>query len=138
MMNQASIKKSTAADTQTTTLFQRLGGFEAVNALVGAMYFQILRDPRVAHFFDHTNVATLLRHQRHFLTVAFGGKAGYSGRSLRDAHGDLVEKMGLNDSHFDAVAENVLTVMRDFGYGEGDMAEVSGILESVRNDVLGR
>ncbi|MEL7046728.1 MAG: group 1 truncated hemoglobin, partial [Pseudomonadota bacterium] len=116
----------------------RLGGKRATDTLVGALYFQILNDPRIAHFFAKADVGVLLRHQKDFLSVAFGGDARYSGRIMRDAHRQLVEEQGLKDNHFDAMVEITGTVMADLGYGDSLIEPAIKRIELLRDAVLGR
>ncbi|MEO1077933.1 MAG: group 1 truncated hemoglobin [Pseudomonadota bacterium] len=121
-----------------TSLYERLGGERATQSLVGALYFQILNDSRLARFFDGANVGMLLRHQKDFLSIAFGGEAAYAGRSMREAHHRLVEKRGLNDEHFDALVEITTSVLRDLGYADSLVEEAVNRLELLRGEVLGR
>ena len=88
------------------SLYERLGGEAAVDAAVDKFYEKVLADERIRHFFTETDMAKQRRHQKSFLTFAFGGPQNYSGRGMREAHRKLVEEHGLNDSHFDAVIES--------------------------------
>ena len=45
---------------------------------------------------------------------------------------------GLNDSHVDAVIEDLTETLREMGVGEADIAEVGLVANSVRDDVLNR
>ncbi|GAB4301831.1 MAG: group 1 truncated hemoglobin [Thiohalomonadaceae bacterium] len=121
----------------TTSLYERLGGAAAVDAAVDIFYDKVLADARINHFFTNTDMARQRQHQKMFLlTYAFGGMPGYSGRSMRQAHAPLVEKLGLNDSHFDAVLENIAAALTELKVPAALIAEAAAIAESVRNDVL--
>jgi len=119
------------------SLFQRLGGAEAVNAAVDIFYQKVLADPLLEGFFSDVDMERQIRKQRAFLTVAFGGAPRYDGRNLRSAHAHLVER-GLNDSHFDAVVRHLRSTLEQLGVAEPEVAEVAAIAESVRDEVLGR
>jgi hemoglobin len=56
---------------------------------------------------------------------------------MRDGHAHLV-KMGLNDSHVDAIIELLGATLRDLGVKEDLIQQVAAIAESTRNDVLSR
>ena len=56
---------------------------------------------------------------------------------MRKGHAHLV-KQGLNDSHFDAVMENLGGTLKELGVAGNLIAQVAAIAESTRNDVLGR
>ena len=120
-----------------TTLYERIGGTAAVKAAVDIFYGKVLADDRIAHFFDGVDMANQNAKQRAFLIMAFGGPNTYSGADMRRGHAHLVAR-GLDDSHFDAVVENLAATLSELGVGAGDIAEVATIAESVRDDVLGR
>ncbi|OKH20198.1 hypothetical protein NIES593_19550 [Hydrococcus rivularis NIES-593] len=95
------------------TLFEQLGGAEAIDLAVDKFYERVLADERIKHFFANTDMAKQRAHQKAFLTYAFGGTDKYSGSDMREAHKALVVEQGLNHEHFDAVAEDLmLTVAR--------------------------
>lgn len=119
-----------------STLFERLGGETAIDAAVDLFYDKVLVDDRINHFFTNTDMAAQRGHQKMFLSYAFGGMPGYNGKGMREAHAPLVEKMGLNDSHFDAVVENLAISLTELGVSDELIGEVAGVAESIRDDVL--
>ena len=121
-----------------STLYEKLGGEPAINAAVDLFYDKVLADERISHFFTNTDMARQRQHQKMFLTYAFGGMPGYSGKSMREAHAPLVEKMGLNDSHFDAVMDNLGAALVELNVPQELITEAAAIAESVRNDVLNK
>lgn len=123
---------------QQKSLFERLGGKAAIEAAVDIFYDKILSDVRIRHFFDGVDVKRQRAKQKAFLTYAFGGAPNYSGQSLRDAHKRLVVEKGLNDSHFDAVAENLQATLEQLKVPPDLVGEVMAIAASTRGDVLNR
>ena len=123
--------------TPTATLYEQIGGPAAVDAAVDLFYRKVLVDDRIARFFDGVDMDRQRSKQKAFLTMAFGGPHNYSGKDMRAGHAHLV-KMGLNDSHFDAVVELLGATLRDLGVQEDLIKQVGAIAESTRNDVLGR
>ena len=121
-----------------TTLFERVGGEPALDAAVAQFYKIVLADERIAHFFAGTDMARLAMHQRLFLKYAFGGMPNYPGQVMRKAHHRLVHEMGLNESHFEAVLEDLGQSLRDLGATEDIIAEVVAVAETTRDDVLDR
>ncbi len=124
------------ANTDEQTLLERIGGVDALHTLVGAFYFNVLNDPRVAPFFKDIDFLKVLDHQRRFLTQAFGGAREYSGRSLRAAHSHLVRDAGLQAEHFDAIADILRYTLNDLNFSDPVIEEVLAVVESVRADVL--
>jgi hemoglobin len=121
-----------------STLYEKLGGEPAIDAAVDLFYDKVLADERINHFFTGTDMARQRQHQKMFLSYAFGGMPGYSGRSMREAHAPLVQKLGLNDDHFDAVMENLGAALVELNVPQELIAEAASIAESVRNDVLNK
>ena len=123
--------------TETTTLYEQLGGESAVNAAVDIFYRKVLSDHRINRFFDDVDMAKQAAKQKTFLTMAFGGPHNYTGEDMRKGHAHLV-KLGLDDSHFDAVIENLGATLVELNVPQELIAQVAAIGESTRNDVLGR
>lgn len=121
-----------------SSLYQRIGGEAAVNAAVDLFYDKVLADTRINHFFTNTDMARQRQHQKMFLTYAFGGLPNYPGQGMRGAHAHLVEKLGLNEGHFNAVMENLGAALKELSVPNELIAEAAAIAESVRNDVLGK
>src|SRR5437660_1408604 len=99
------------------SIFERLGGAGAIDLAVDKFYEKVLADERIKHFFQGTNMERQREMQKKFLTYAFGGSSSYNGRSMRVAHQRAVSS-GLNDSHFDAVIENLGQTLRDLNIPE--------------------
>lgn len=123
--------------TSTHPLFDQLGGPAAVDAAVDNFYRRVLTDDRVARFFEGVDMDRQRSKQKAFLTMAFGGPNNYTGLDMRKGHAHLV-KMGLNDSHFDAIIELLGGTLRDMGVGQDLIQQVAAIAESTRADVLGK
>ncbi|MDO8845620.1 MAG: group 1 truncated hemoglobin [Methylicorpusculum sp.] len=119
------------------TLYEQLGGEAAVNAAVDIFYRKVLSDFRINRFFDNSDIEKQAAKQKAFLTMAFGGPNNYTGTDMRTAHARFV-KMGLNDSHFDAVMEHLSGTLRELKVPEELVAQVAAIAESTRSDVLGK
>jgi hemoglobin len=120
-----------------TSLYDELGGAPAIDAAVDIFYRKVLADERINRFFAGTDMRRQAAHQKAFLTVAFGGPSNYGGRGMREAHARAVAN-GLDDSHFDAVIENLAATLRELGVDDERIGKVAAVAETVRDDVLGR
>ncbi len=85
-------------------------------------------------------LVSYIQHQKAFLTYAFGGAEHWNGRSMWDAHQELVAEMGLTDSHFDAIAKDLVPTLVEMEVPQALIDEVVQIVGSTasRNDVLNR
>lgn len=117
------------------SLYERLGGADAVNAAVDIFYRKMLADDRVSSFFDNTDMDRQIAKQKAFLTMAFGGPNNYSGKDMREGHKHLVAR-GLNGTHVDIVIQHLGSTLKELGAADSDIAEVAAIAESARKDVL--
>lgn len=120
------------------TIFEQLGGQDAIDAVVDHFYNIMLKDDRVKHFFANTEMTRQRTYQKRFVALALGGPNLYDGKAMREGHQHLVEKMGLNDSHFDATVENLGRAMRNLNVPENLTAEIIAIVETTRSDVLNK
>ena len=118
-----------------SSLFEQLGGAPAVEAAVDIFYRKVLSDDRVSRFFDGVDMDRQRIKQKAFLTMAFGGPHNYTGKDMRTGHAPLV-KMGLNDSHVDAIIELLGGTLKELGVADNLIQQVAAIAESTRKDVL--
>src|SRR5262249_30291371 len=124
-------------ETTSQTLYEQLGGAAAVDAAVDRFYRKVLSDDRVSRFFEGVDMDTQRAKQKGFLTMGVGGPNSDTGQDMRKGHAHLV-KMGLNDSHFDAVIELLGATLKDLGVGDGLIQQVAALAETTRKDVLSR
>ncbi|CEM39957.1 unnamed protein product [Vitrella brassicaformis CCMP3155] len=126
-------------DTQFTpspeSLFVRIGGADAVKTATEKFYERMLADERVNRFFAETDMVKQKAHFGRFLTFAFGGTNKYNGRSMREAHKKPVSQ-GMNETHFDAVMENLAATLNDLGVPDDLIDEAAAIALSTKKDVL--
>ncbi len=134
------IALTTIADNSrdTRTLFEKLGGAGAVDAAVGIFYGHVLNDAYVKRFFEGVDMERQAAKQKAFLTMAFGGPNNYSGKDMREGHRHLVEKMGLNDSHFEHILVHLRTTLAQLGVDEYLIGEVIATANTTRSDVLNK
>lgn len=116
------------------SLYQKLGGGAALNAVVDAFYVKVLADARIKHYFEDINMDKQARRQKAFLAAAFGGPVAWTGKDMRKAHVDLK----LTEADFNAVAENLVSTLQDFKVKQELIDQVVAIALSVKNDVLNK
>jgi hemoglobin len=115
---------------------QRLGGRAGLDALIGALYFNILRDDRLARAFSGVDIGAVMSRQRDFFTIVLGADGTCSGRRLRAAHRRLLEEQGLDPRHFDALIDILAMTLDDLGH-RGELARsIIGRFTALGDDVL--
>ncbi|GAB4393710.1 MAG: group 1 truncated hemoglobin [Gammaproteobacteria bacterium] len=116
----------------TQSLFEKLGGSEAVNAAVDIFYRKVLSDNLISHFFDSVDMDKQIAKQKAFLTYAFGGPNHYTGKDMREAH----KQLHLKEEHFQAVANHLQTTLQELNVAPELIQEVMTIAASTHDDVL--
>ncbi len=119
------------------TLYEKLGGQAAVEAAVDKFYRRVIADDRVNRFFEGVNMDKQATKQKAFLTMAFGGPANYTDKDMKEGHAHLLA-MGMDDTHVDAIIENLGATLREMGVAEELITEVAAVAESTREAVMGR
>jgi len=114
------------------SLYERVGGEEAVKPAVALFYQRVLDDPELSGFFDGVDMSRLRAHQRAFVTAALGGPELFVGRSLRNAHAGL----RIDNRAFDAVVDHLVCALRDLGVDDETAAEVAEQLEPMRSEIV--
>lgn len=116
------------------SLFEKIGGKEAVDAAVELFYEKILSDEKISHFFTKTDMSLQKAKQKAFLSYAFGAKTNYTGKKMRDAH----KHMQLSEEHFSAVAGHLVSTLEDLKVPQNLIDEVVKIAMSTKDDVLNK
>jgi hemoglobin len=114
------------------TIFDQLGGKEAVNAAVDIFYKKVLADPLINHFFTNVDMQRQAIHQKMFLSYAFGGLPNYEGKNMRKAHAHL----DLKEEHFQAVAGHLQATLQELNVPQDLQDKVMAIAASTHDDVL--
>ncbi|MFC4766553.1 group I truncated hemoglobin [Effusibacillus consociatus] len=114
------------------TLYEQLGGQEAIQKVVERFYEKILSDDTINHFFKETDMKKQIRHQTLFLTWVTGGPNQYTGQSMSKAH----EGLNLQEEHFNAVAGHLVSTLQEFGVTEQQIGLVVEKLLTMKEDVL--
>jgi hemoglobin len=118
--------------TDSTTLYRRLGGHEAIVAIVDLFTRRLAMDAELAHFFAHLDAERFRQHQATFLAEALGGPPRYQGRTLREAHRGL----GLTGHHFQGVLAHFVAALGRCDVPEGIRAEIVGRLAALRAEIV--
>ncbi len=114
------------------SVYEAIGGPAAVDAAVDIFYRKVLADDRVSEFFDTVDMQEQHAKQKAFLTMAFGGPNGYTGKDMREAHAH----MKLTEVHFNAVAENLVATLEELSVPQEHIDSIVEIAVSVKADVL--
>lgn len=116
-------------------LYERLGGVEAIRAVVGSFAQRLFDDPVLAPFFGSLNEQRQRRFidlNVDFLCQAAGGPCTYTGRSMFDAH----QGLGTTNDVFNLVVEHLIATLEEFNVPEPEQREILALIETTRNDIV--
>lgn len=114
------------------SLYEQVGGNDAVKAAVTVFYNRVLADDALATWFEGIDISRLRAHQRAFLAAALGGPELFTGRDLASAHAG----MAITNDAFDAIIEHLAVTLGDLGASADIVAEVRVKLEAMRGSVV--
>ena len=115
------------------TLYERVGGEQAVSKLVHEFYDRVLADPELGPFFDNTSMDKLRRMQREFFSAAMDGPITYTGRPLSHVH----HGRGITRHHFALYVGHLLDTLQTRGINEQDVQDMIGRINTYANDIIG-
>lgn len=118
----------------TQSLYEIIGRDPVVNAVVESFYQKVLRDERISGFFAGVDMDRLISKQKAFLTMVLGGPNKYTGKDMRTGHAHLL-KQGLNESHVDAVVENLSSALKESNVKEREIAKITAIIVAIAHSV---
>jgi hemoglobin len=121
------------APARVKTLFQKLGGANAVKAVVGELYQRLMFDEATAPFFKNSNMAALKVHQAAFLKIAFTAiPDSLDVPTLMMAKHEHLFKEGLTEHHFDVVAGHFIASCRHLDIDQDLIDEAVSVITSLR------
>jgi hemoglobin len=116
------------------TLYQRLGGYDAIQAVVDQAIKNIAADRRINRFFKGANIQRLRRQLANQICAASGGPCVYTGRDMKSAHAG----MGIKSSHFDALVEDLGKALNKFRVPGREQRELVALLAPTKKDIVMR
>jgi len=117
-----------------TTMQERLGGAAALTSIVETFYALALDDPALAPVFARVDLDTLRHHQEHFLGFVLATDDPAIGARMRHAHAGLE----ITPRQFTAMAQHLTTAMVRAGVSARLVGEITGHVERLRDDIVGR
>jgi hemoglobin len=118
--------------TQTKSLYDRLGGLDAIKAAVDSWVARVAGDDRINRKFERTDIPRLKKEVVDQLCQATGGPCSYTGRSMRDTHTGMKTTAG----EFDAVMQDLGATLDEFNVPKAEQDEVVDLLMPMREEIV--
>jgi hemoglobin len=114
------------------SLYERLGGKEAITAVVDTFVGNVGGDKRINGYFASTDLAKLKMGLVNQICEASGGPCKYTGRSMKQTHAG----MGVTNAAFDALVEDLIKALDHHKVGKGEKDELLAVLGPMRSDIV--
>lgn len=117
------------------SLYTRLGGYDAVSAVVNEFSDRLFVDARVKRHFGGMSNHSKVRFKQLNTTLvcaATGGPCNYLGRSMIQAH----HGMKITDGDFGVVAGTLLQVLKDFKVPGRERTDLMNVVGSLKGQVV--
>ncbi len=129
-------KKETTTDMKSgegvKPLYDRLGGKDAITAVVEKFVGIVVADDRINGFFKNADAANLKKQLVDQICAATGGPCKYTGKDMKTTHAG----MGVKEADFNALVEDLVKALDEFKVPEKEKGELLGALASMKGDIV--
>jgi hemoglobin len=125
----------TEHEAQDHSLYQRLGGYDAIAAATDDLLGRLQGDPRIRDFWKGASADNRRKARQlivDFMTEAAGGPAYYVGRDMKKSH----EGMQISQADWAVFMEHSEATLDHFGVPAREKAEVLGFFTSLKGDIV--
>jgi hemoglobin len=117
---------------QEKSLYDRLGGGDAINALTESWVARVGGDDRASGKFVRTDIDRLKKEVIDQLCEATGGPCTYTGRSMLETHAGMKVTAG----EFDVVMQHLDATLDELNVPKTERDELVGLLRPMRDDIV--
>jgi hemoglobin len=117
---------------QMATLYERLGGLDAIRVVVDSFVARCAADDRINQKFGRTDIPHLKQNLVDQLCELTGGPCTYTGRSMRETH----DGMGVTAGEFDALIQDLEGALDEFNVPQAEHQELLGLLLPMRDEIV--
>ncbi len=117
------------------SLYERLGGYDAIAAVVADLMVRIKNDTKLRRFYDHRGAEGMAREEQllvDFLCASTGGPMVYTGRDMKTLHAG----MRLDEEDWRVAMAHLLSTLEKFGVPDREKGEVLGFHENLKPEIV--
>jgi hemoglobin len=123
----------TATSASADTLYERLGGYDAILAVVDQTVANVAADHRINKYFAHADIPRLKRNLADQICVATGGWCIYTGKDMQTAHAG----MHIKSRDFNALVQDLGMALTKYKVPAKEQHELVAILAPLKGDIVG-
>lgn len=130
-----SMSASLGGGQEKKSLYTRLGGYDAIAAVVDDFVGRLVADKKLTKFFVGHSEDSLKRIRMHVidqLCAAAGGPCNYTGRDMRTSHHGL----GITNDDWDASAKHLVESLDKFKVPQAEKDELLAIVTGLKKDIV--
>jgi hemoglobin len=113
-------------------LYERLGGKNAIAAVVDDFVARCAKDGRINPKFAKSDIPRLKKMLIDQVCEATGGPCTYAGRDMKETHAG----MGVTSGEFDALVQDLVASLDQFDVSKGDQNELLGLLGPMKSYIV--
>jgi hemoglobin len=117
------------------SLYQRLGGYDAIAAVANDLLPRLMSDPLLGRFWQNRAEDSIARERQlliDFLCASAGGPMYYTGRGMKQSH----KGMRISEADWGAFLGHLNTTLATFEVPAPERADVLGFIESTKPDIV--
>lgn len=117
------------------TLYERLGGYDALVAFANDLLPRLQGDPQLGRFWAHRGADGIAREKQllvDFLCASAGGPLYYTGRDMLTSH----RGMRINESDWNVFLRHAGLTMKRLEVPEAEQREVVGFVQGLKKDIV--
>jgi hemoglobin len=125
----------TAGPMAQKSLYERVGGYDALAAVVDEFIGRLATDKKFERFFVGFSTDSKKKLRQHILDqfcVATGGPCVYMGREMKITHAGL----GITEADWDAAAKHLAGSIDKFKVPEKEKGELLAFVTSLKKDIV--
>lgn len=115
------------------TLFERIGGDQAIAELIHKFYDRVVADPELKPFFENASIEKIRRMQREFLSAALDGPMTYTGQPLGYVH----HGRGITKHHFALYVGHLIHTLEKLEINEQDVQDIISRINTYADEITG-
>ncbi len=122
-----------AAPAAGASLYDRLGGIDAIRAVVHDFRARVAADSRINGFFRGVDLDSLEKLIGDQICQATGGPCVYGGRTMLAAH----QGLNIQEGDFNALVEDLTAALDHFNVATREKDELLSALATMKPDIVG-
>src|SRR5437667_356382 len=128
------LEEDTMSD-KTKTLYERLGGYDAIAAVANDLLPRLRADPQLGRFWAHRGEDGITREKQlliDFLCATAGGPMYYRGRDMVLTH----RGMRISESDWSVFLGHAAATLAKFKVPEAEQRDVVAFVQSLKKDIV--